>query len=679
MSDALHYVRTHYHYKPLNKGVCLGRCNELQARRPATIHNKAYHLRVKDDSIMKQVFYTLIAVWFLATTASYGQTDRPTWLKEVVLTDVVLKQFSPAQVVTTIADSTALLSASRLSETLRYNSLLFLRENGPGGVASPSFRGTTAQQTAVVWNGLNINSQLNGQADMNTLGARNYDQVIIRRGGGSTIYGSGAVGGSIHLNNTMSFDDQFETQVTTAAGSFRTYALAAKTTYATQEWYADLGIDLNQSANDFEYLESPLTNENAAFSTLNVNTNMGWKDPNADANSRQSVKFYHNSFLSDREFSRTLTAPSQSGYKDAQSRSLLAYERKKGSATTAVKLAHIFEQFKFLTDVETPENYTIGKSTQYIGQLHYSYRFGAQKRLQSILEFNGTQAAGTNITTAQRRNYAGILLWQHQPGPRWGYTAQVRQDINSVFDSPFLLSGGAFYELIQKDDRPNSLGYRVSFNASRNFRVPTFNDLYWLGAGAEGNLDVVPESSWLGEIGHTLRYKRMRLQLNGFLIKSDNLINWQPNPSGIWRPINVAQVTNYGLETTATIGFDVQSHHFDAALQYGYTQSINEATNKNLIYTPMHKATFGLQHNYKWLRLNYQQLVVGPVFTTSDNTQTLDGYWVSNLIATFDVLQTAQTLSISLQAKNIFNTNYQTIAFRPNPGRNFMLQTTYIF
>ncbi len=652
----------------------------MQARRPATIHNKAHHLRVKDDLIMKKIFYSYIVVWCMATTASYGQTNRPTRLKEVVLTDVVLKQFSPAQVVTPIADSTALLSPSRLSETLRYNSLLFVRENGPGGVASPSFRGTTAQQTAVVWNGLNINSQLNGQSDMNTLGSRNYDEVIIRRGGGSTIYGSGAVGGSIHLNNTIDFKDRFQSQITAAAGSFQTYALAAQTTYATQKWHADIGVDLNQSANDFEYLKSTLSNQNGAFSTLNINTNLGWQDTNPDALSKQNFKFYHNSFLSDREFSRTLTAPSQSGYSDAQSRSLLAYERKKGPATTAVKLAHLFEQFKFFTNVDAPQNYTLGKSTQYIGQLQYTYRFEAQKRLQSILEYNATQAAGTNIAASQRRNYAGILLWQHQPGPRWGYTAQLRQDINSVFDSPFLLSAGTFYDLTQQNDIPHRLGYRISFNASRNFRVPTFNDLYWQGAGAVGNLDLMPESSWQGEIGHTLRYHQMKLQFNGYLIKSDNLINWQPNASGIWRPVNVAQVTNYGLEATANIDFRIFKHHFDAALQYGYTQAINENTNNILIYTPEHKATFGLQHRWKWVRLNFQQLVVGPVYTTSDNTQSIDGYWVSNVIAAIDLLKTtAQTLSISLQARNLFNTNYQTIAFRPNPGRNFMLQTTFNF
>ena len=83
------------------------------------------------------------------------------------------------------------------------------KENGLGMVSSPSFRGTTAQQTAVIWNGININSQLNGQTDFNTITTRDYTSITVRSGGGSSIYGSSAIGGSIHLNNELTFKNQF--------------------------------------------------------------------------------------------------------------------------------------------------------------------------------------------------------------------------------------------------------------------------------------------------------------------------------------------------------------------------------------------------------------------------------------------------------------------------------------
>ena len=62
-------------------------------------------------------------------------------------------------------------------------------------VSSASFRGTNAQQTAVVWNGININSQLTGQTDFNTLIPGNYGDVVVRSGGGSVQYGVAQLGG----------------------------------------------------------------------------------------------------------------------------------------------------------------------------------------------------------------------------------------------------------------------------------------------------------------------------------------------------------------------------------------------------------------------------------------------------------------------------------------------------
>ena len=77
-------------------------------------------------------------------------------------------------------------------------------------VSSPSFRGTTAQQTAVVWNGININSQLLGQTDFNTVSTRGYNSIAVKAGGGSVVYGSGAIGGTIHLNNDLKFKKTFK-------------------------------------------------------------------------------------------------------------------------------------------------------------------------------------------------------------------------------------------------------------------------------------------------------------------------------------------------------------------------------------------------------------------------------------------------------------------------------------
>ncbi len=66
-----------------------------------------------------------------------------------------VKQFHPVKIINT---EDVEKNSSNLSELLRFQSSIYIKENGRGAVSSPSFRGTSANQTAFVWNGININS-----------------------------------------------------------------------------------------------------------------------------------------------------------------------------------------------------------------------------------------------------------------------------------------------------------------------------------------------------------------------------------------------------------------------------------------------------------------------------------------------------------------------------------------
>ncbi len=59
--------------------------------------------------------------------------------------------------------------------------------------------------TAILWNGFNIQNAMLGQTDLSLLPAVFFDEVEIEYGGSSAVWGSGAVAGSIHLNNRAGF------------------------------------------------------------------------------------------------------------------------------------------------------------------------------------------------------------------------------------------------------------------------------------------------------------------------------------------------------------------------------------------------------------------------------------------------------------------------------------------
>src|SRR5690554_651035 len=135
----------------------------------------------------------ILSIVFLCQAVAFAQLDSIQNLPEVILSDTKLIHFSKGFKLENLADSIVKRNPASLTDVLRYNSSVYFKENGNGMVSSPSFRGTNAAQTAVIWNGININSVFTGQTDFNTISPFNYDEISIRSGGGGVQYGSGTI------------------------------------------------------------------------------------------------------------------------------------------------------------------------------------------------------------------------------------------------------------------------------------------------------------------------------------------------------------------------------------------------------------------------------------------------------------------------------------------------------
>ncbi|MFY7811126.1 MAG: TonB-dependent receptor, partial [Flavobacterium sp.] len=89
-------------------------------------------------------------------------------LDEVIVSDLYTHKYRNSIVKKELNDTLSKNQTS-ISSTLQSFSSAYIKENGRAMVASVALRGTTASQTALVWNGININSQLTGQTDLNTI------------------------------------------------------------------------------------------------------------------------------------------------------------------------------------------------------------------------------------------------------------------------------------------------------------------------------------------------------------------------------------------------------------------------------------------------------------------------------------------------------------------------------
>ncbi len=586
-----------------------------------------------------------------------GQNDTIV-LQEVVISDAFLQKYSTTKTVTNLNDSIIRKSASSLTSLLNFNSPIYFKENGLGMVSSPSFRGTTAQQTAVIWNGININSQLNGQTDFNTLHPSNFNSISVRAGGGSSIYGSSAIGGTIHLNNQIDFNKAFSNQLQLRYGSFNTMNANYSVNVSTQKISTQFSVSHNRSDNDYEYLDTQLKNENGAFKTTSAAFNLGYK-----INSNSSLKLYSHFFGGERHFSGTLAAPSKSKYDDVTTRNLLEFSTAYKKTISTVRLAFLTESYQYFEDKDQSE-YNFGKSETALFKYDLAYKVTSKITGNVVLDYNHTKGSGSDVSGNSRQIASGVLLVKHQVSNRFVYELNLRKEITAAYDSPVLYAIGTQFLPFNN--------YTVKFNFSKNFRIPTFNDLYWtLG----GNENLRPESAYQFDVIQELKLKRIQLSVTGFYNKITDLINWKPNDTGLWQPINTNKVQTYGIELGLNSDLKIAAHHqlkFNAT--YGYTISENELTQKQLIYVPYHKLTSNLAYHHKKTTFFMNYVFNGAVFTSLDNSYKLKEYTVVNSGLEHQLFTWA---TLGFQVNNLFNENYQVVAQRPFPGRNYTVTVNF--
>ncbi|KGO93068.1 TonB-dependent receptor plug domain-containing protein [Flavobacterium subsaxonicum] len=607
---------------------------------------------------LKKLFLPLL---LLLCQTLLAQQDAVVQLKEVIITDTQLHNFSGTQSVQQLNDSVINKNAASLTSLLNYNSVIYFKENGLGMVSSPSFRGTTAQQTAVIWNGININSQLNGQTDFNTVTTRDFNSVTVRAGGGSVIYGSSAIGGSIHLDNRVAFGQRFTNELRVNYGSFNTQGYHYSTNIASDKFSASVSVTRNSSDNDYDYANGG-TNLNGQYYNTSLNAVVAYK-----VDEKNRLTFYSYLFDGERHFSLIFPSEVKTKYRDSNTRNMLEWAGLYGKFTSKFKAAFLQEQYKYYQNIESP-GFTYGRVESLIAKYDLLFKAGEKFKINTVFDFMQNKGFGSDIINKTRHIGGASILATHNLTDRFMYEAGLRKEVTSNYESPLLYSAGIKYKATGF--------YTLKLNTSKNFRIPTFNDLYWMDGG---NADLMPETSWQAELGNAFTFGNLNFTLTGYYIKLNDMLRWVPTGS-VWRPMNTDKVTTSGAELLVAYKKAFGRHNFEVNGTYGYTDSKDETTNKQLIYVPHHKATGGVSYGFNKFSAYAQLLYNGEVFTRSDNDSryNIESYTTANAGVAYNFGKT-NTYTLGAQVLNFANKDYVSVDSRPLPGRNYNMYLTIKF
>ena len=115
-------------------------------------------------------------------------------------------------------DSTLTKNSNSLSDLLRQNGPIFVKEYG--ALSTAFFRGTPAAYTQLLWNGIPLNSLSTGIVDLGLFPTNIFSEIKLNSGGNSTLSGSGAIAGSIQLNNSLDYNPRYKWEIDLTKGSF---------------------------------------------------------------------------------------------------------------------------------------------------------------------------------------------------------------------------------------------------------------------------------------------------------------------------------------------------------------------------------------------------------------------------------------------------------------------------
>jgi len=597
----------------------------------------------------------LVLFFCCCCCATFAQVAPVTELGEVNLKHIKLKDSVYTTTQTVLKDSILIRNQASLTSLLNFNSTIYLKENGLGMVSSPSFRGTTAQQTAVLWNGININSQTTGQSDFNTINTRGFDEVIVKPGGGGVVDGSNAIGGSIYLENNITYNTGFENEVFLKYGSFNTFGVDCKTAYSTTTKSFSLGVSRMGSDNDYKYLGTDRINKNGQFNSTNINSNFGFK-----LGEKNTINLYSNIYDGKRNFSLPTPNALKTKYYDFNTRNMLEWILKTNALVSNLKAAYITENYEYYPNIDRDYN-TNGEVGSLFLKYNLDYRLGSLL-FSGGVNYNQNNGEGSNIEHEIRHLGSVIFGMKQKVSKRFLYEISVRQELNNAYENPFLYSAG-----IQADI---TSFYKLKVNTSKNFRIPTYNDLYWEGLG---NSDLKPELSYQAEISNVFYLPNASLTVTGYYNAVQDLLLWTPDVTGIWRPGNTENVNIYGGEALFKANKKIGEQTVNVSATYAYTVSENEKTNKQLIYVPYHKLTTSIGYNYKKLSTYYQFINTGEVFTTTDNAleHIVNSYMVANIGLEYNFGKGESRYLLGAQVLNVWNESYESVLNRPAAGRNF--------
>lgn len=612
--------------------------------------------------------HCLIFICLIASVNCFAQDDT---LKQVVVTTTITPAPSYKLIKVENIESHA---TGNLADLLSKQTPIYIKSSGPGGLSTISIRGAGASHTQLYWNGISINSPTLGHLDLATLPVVFIDDSEIHLGASSVVDGSGGLGGAIQLNTSANYKNKLNATFRKELGSFGIDKTLFSINVGNKKFQSKTSLFRSSSFNDFKYIDiaqenNPISErENAEIIQYGIKQEF-YFTPNKE--NYFAVK--SNYLDSYRQISSALGIETKGEHQTDKALRLMGeWRHGKKKTFQHLRVAFIKDELNYI-DTSLAINSLISVDS-YKASYNFNHYFNYLLKISAQVNAGTDIANSTGIGAQQQRNRQSMFV-QFEQKSNWGYQYNIaaRQEVINGKLTPVIPTIGVKYFLTKNHH------FAINANAARNYKAPSFNELYW---NPGGNPNLLPEIGFTAEMGLTYKYRKLTFGVSPYYSLIDNWIQWLPQESGIWTPINVKQVENKGVEIDIKKVFNISNKaklHLHSG--YNYVNSINKTSiltsdnsiGRQLIYVPKHTFNIVMKLEFEKWSIAYNQTITGKVFIDATNTTYMPYYAPADFSISYSLKKDMKSTDIGVKISNLYNEDYQIMANRPMPGRWFLL------
>jgi len=556
------------------------------------------------------------------------------------------------------------LSVPSAGQSLLTNWAIPIKNYGPSGLSTLAMRGTSASQTLITWDGIPLNSPLNGQVDLNTIDFRLFSKSTV---GSSNQFGfSGGIGGTVDCKtqaiNSMGLSigsyglrELFSSNIasnrilswsqSTLIGSSTNNILYKILATSTEE----LSLS-NASSQYFQHLET--FSFKAKRLTFNISPWIGLKFRQIPASA--------------------IASPSNDWQNDSWFRIKLQMSDSVESKPTMNALVGI-DNLNFFNS-----------QSQTLSQYRVTYFRGA---IQQLIHKNTWHNLAVKLSYRQEKIQSSS---NSELQKNWQVIAPSFQEIIILGSTRVNLSG--FQDVFQgklpsprfeSSVNTQHKAWNLELSFSKNNRLPTINDLYWPNGGSA---QLKPEQSYQQQLKIAYdKSQNFSAEIKAYNILISNYILWYPN-ANYWQVGNIGTVNSKGIETKIDGIFPLfggqlritqLNKYCNSTVLSAYEQAYIKAGGQ-MPFVPKLTSSLNVAYQKAGISLQTNTVYTSQRFIGNASENALISFFLFNSSLTKQIrLKSRGIYSISFRCENVFNTWYQWVPYYPQAGRTFTYSLSY--